>query len=113
MMFHLVFYTDFLIPSRFAACNRGPVIFIRPKHRNDAGLLAHEIMHVKQWWRNPAFGLFYRFSKQFRLEAEVEAYREQLRHYDTDQSDLFAQYLVEKYDLDIGLAEAQQLLKQP
>jgi hypothetical protein len=111
-MLYLVFYTDFSIPKRFAAVTRGPVIFIRPEYKHDAGLLAHEITHVKQWWRNPVFGLFYRFSKKFRLNAEVEAYREQLRHYDSDQSDLFARYLVEKYHLDISLAEAQLLLTQ-
>ena len=28
----------------------GPLIRINEKYREDAGLLAHEVEHVKQWW---------------------------------------------------------------
>jgi hypothetical protein len=113
-MFHLVFYTNRFIPEKFAAFTRGPVILIRPEYRSDAGLMAHELVHVRQWYRNPAFGWFYRFSKGFRLNAEVAAYREQLRHSVnvSRDRDLFAQYLVEKYDLDISFAQARELLEK-
>jgi len=109
MLPHLVFYTNFSIPKRFAAHTRGPFVFIRPEHRGDTGLLSHELTHVKQWYKNPAFGLFYRFSKKFRLNSEVQAYREQLKH-SPNSVDLFAQYISEKYDLDISVDEAKRLL---
>jgi hypothetical protein len=114
-MFHLVFYTNRFIPEKFAGYTRGPVILIRPGYRNDAGLLAHELVHVRQWYKNPAFGWFYRFSKRFRLNAEVEAYREQLKHSDnvSRDRDLFAQFIVEKYSLDISFAQARWLLEKP
>lgn len=44
-------------------------------------MLAHEVCHVEQFWNNPLFhGLRYRFSKAYRLDCEVKAYREQLQH---------------------------------
>ena len=111
-MFHLVFYTNWFVPERFAGCNRGPLIFIRPEYRADAGLLAHELEHVRQWYRNPAFGIFYKFSKKFRLKVELEAYRKQLEHSPGDL-DTFAQFLVEKYNLDISFSQARWLLEKP
>lgn len=38
----LVFYTDRIIPERFAGLTIGFVVLIRPKYRDDSGLLAHE-----------------------------------------------------------------------
>lgn len=111
-MFHKVFYTNWLIPKRFAAYTRGPVIFIRPEYKHDTGLLQHELVHVRQWYRNPAFGLFYRFSKKFRLKAEIEAYQEQLKYYQDDHSYLFAEFIANKYDLDITPEQAKSLLNQ-
>jgi hypothetical protein len=112
-MFYKVYYTHRFIPERFSAHNRGPFVFIRPQYRDDQGLLAHELIHVRQWYRNPLFGIFYRFSKAFRLRVEVEAYREQLKHCVYDRSLLFAQFLSDKYDLDITVQEARNLLLAP
>jgi len=77
----LIFYTNKFIPASSAACARGPVIFIRPEYRDDKGLEAHEQVHVRQWWRTLGLhSLLYLVSKRYRLNAEVEAYREQLRY---------------------------------
>ena len=54
---HYIFYTNHLIPARFAAETYGPFIFIRPSYLEDKGLLHHELMHVKQFWHNPFFGI--------------------------------------------------------
>jgi hypothetical protein len=108
-MKHFVFYTNRFIPRRFAAHTRGPVIFIRPEYRDDHGLLEHEIVHVRQWYRNPLFGLFYKFSARFRLNAEVEAYRKQLKS-SPNNRDLFAHYIASKYNLDITQEQAAKLL---
>lgn len=34
-----------------AGASRGPVVVIRPEREFDTGLLAHELTHVKHWWR--------------------------------------------------------------
>ena len=46
-----VFATDNL-PETTAACERGPVVFIRPRYLcpADEGLLQHELEHVRQFW---------------------------------------------------------------
>jgi hypothetical protein len=101
----MVFYTNWFIPSRFAAMTYGPFIFIRPEKKDDAGLLAHEQTHVRQFKRNPFFGLAYWLSKKKRLDYEVEAYREQLKH-SRDKADAFALALSTKYGLTITKDEA-------
>ncbi len=107
---YIVFYTDRLIPQQFAGCARGPVIFIRPKYKNDKGLLEHEKVHVRQFWRTLGFhGLIYKFSKSYRLKCELEAYSVQLR-YSPHSADAFAKFIAEKYDLDIAQAEAKEAL---
>ncbi|OPY87923.1 MAG: hypothetical protein A4E72_01405 [Syntrophus sp. PtaU1.Bin208] len=77
---YLIFYTD-RMPKYSSGCANGPIIRIRPAYRDDRGLLEHEKVHVKQWWRTFGFhSLLYLCSKKYRLAAEVEAYRVQLRY---------------------------------
>lgn len=107
---YIVFYTDRLIPKQFAGYTRGPVIFIRPEYKNDKGLLEHEKVHVKQFWRTFGLhGLIYRISKSYRLKCELEAYSVQL-NYSPNAADTFARFIAEKYDLDITQAEAKEAL---
>ena len=107
---HIVFYTDRLIPQQFAGYTRGPVIFIRPEYKNDKGLLEHEKVHVRQFWRTLGLhGPIYKFSKSYRLKCELEAYSVQLR-YSPNSADVFAKFITEKYDLDITQAEAKEAL---
>lgn len=95
-------------------CARGPVVFIRPAYRGDSGLLAHERVHVKQWWRTLGLHSFaYPWSRGYRLEAEVEAYQEQAKHYSDDRRMLFAQFVAERYDLRVSVLQAYALLTQP
>lgn len=76
----VVVYTD-KIAEGFAGCANGPIIRIRPKYRADKGLLAHEIVHVKQFYRTFGMhGILYLLSEKYRFNAEVEAYREQTRY---------------------------------
>ena len=77
---YLLVYTDRL-PQNSNGCANGPIIRIRPAYEGDEGLLAHEKVHVSQWWRTLGFhSLLYLVSKKYRLQAEVEAYREQLKY---------------------------------
>lgn len=106
----MIFYTNRFVPSNSAGCSRGPVIFIRPEYKDDIGLLEHEKVHVKQWYRT--FGVhsfLYLFSKNYKLKSEVEAYKKQLE-YSPKSVDLFAKYLSEDYGLNISIDKVKTLL---
>lgn len=91
----------------------GPLIFLRPKYRNDEGLYRHELQHVKQWWFTLGFhSLFYTFSDVYKLWAEVEAYKVQAKCYPDDRSEVFATFISTNYGLDVSLEQALVLLKE-
>lgn len=138
MKYPFVIYTswglkDFGDGTYQAACARGPLILVRPEKRDDAGLVAHELVHVAQW----AIGLFlgllltflaasqgcpqwpyiagasiglhslaYLTIPAYREWAEVAAYRRQLQCYPDDRRDLFAGFISAHYGLSITKAEA-------
>lgn len=107
----MVFYTNKIIPKRFAGYFIGPLIFIRPEYKNDVGLLEHEKTHVRQWYARPVLmPVRYKYSKKWRLRYEVEAYKVQLQ-YNPLNTKLFAQFLAEKHGLDITRQDAEILLK--
>ena len=108
-----VFYTERVVRDGFAGAALGPLIFIRPAYRDDAGLLAHELVHRRQWIKS--WGLHsFRYSRvaSYRLACEVEAYREQMLHCAEDRSCRFAEFLATKYDLVLTLDEAHRLLSE-
>ena len=113
----IVFYTDKLIPKRFGAYTIGPIVLIRPKYKDNEGLLQHELTHVKQMYRTLLLhGLFYLLSKGYRLRAEVEAYRVQLQYPPASESPhkyrkKFAKFIATKYGLSISEKEAEELLR--
>ncbi len=81
-MWHFTIYTDDL-PDGVGGEARGPVIRIRTKYRQDEGIHAHELEHVRQWWVTLGIhSLLYLVVRRYRLWAEVQAYREQMRHQD-------------------------------
>lgn len=41
-----VFYTNRFIPKKFGASTYGIFVFIRPKYKNDEGLLEHELTSI-------------------------------------------------------------------
>ena len=105
-------YTDFM-PDRFSGYTIGPIILIRPSKKDDLGLLAHEKVHVRQFWQTfPFFWMM--FSKKFKLKIEVEAYREQLK-YSVDReasARKFATFIATKYGLDVHPDLAYALLTE-
>lgn len=107
----MVIYTD-LMPARFSGYNLGPITLIRPSHRNNAALHAHEEVHRQQFFRNPLMGLFYLFSKPARQAYEVEAYRAQLA-LNPGSASILAQFLASKYGLDLTPEQALALLTAP
>ena len=108
----MIFYTNFLIPKQHAACIRGPFILIRPEYKEDKGLLAHERVHVEQFWNAPIIhNLRYLISKQYRLDCEVAAYREQLCWYPDNKSLRFAEFIATRYNLAVSKETALNLLR--
>ena len=108
MRYYLLYYTE-SVPEGSAGCANAFVIRIRPAYKDDKGLLAHEIEHVRHWWYSLGFSsILYLLSKRFRLWAEVQCYKVQLE-YAADR-DLarrsFALRLATNYDLDITVSEA-------
>lgn len=77
-------------------------IFIDERFRGDSGLLAHELVHYRQFRNQPfSYHFLYWWSSSFRYQAEVEAYRKQLE-YASDRLDaamLFASYICTKYQI--------------
>jgi hypothetical protein len=82
------------------------------KYRNDAGLHAHELVHVRQWFFSLGLlPILYYFVPKFKLWCEVQAYKVQLEYYADDRSWQFAGFIANKYGLDVTQFEAHRLLK--
>ena len=135
MIPHFVHYTDSL-PEGVGGTAQGPYVRIRPKYRDDKGLHAHEIEHVKQWWvatilsavliaaglrylQEPLWGavgsvgvhgVLYTLIPAYRLWCEVQAHKVQAKH-NPESVALFAQRIATKYRLKITAEEAEQRLR--
>jgi hypothetical protein len=134
----IIRYTDDM-PAWMGGYAKWFYIAIRPKYRDDKGIHEHEKEHVKQWWLTTilaaviigaicyrtgysyaymgfsvsVFQILYLVIPWFKLQMEVEAYRQQLKHYADDRVPLFAKFIATKYDLKITAEEAEQLLRNP
>lgn len=81
-----------------------PKIIIRPKYKDDKGILAHELKHVEQYKKDWLFLLKYKYSKEYRFKCELEAYKEQIKLYkykDIKECSWLVDALVNKYNLNI------------
>jgi len=81
------------------------VIKIRPKYKEDVGLLNHELTHVEQFNREWFYNIRYSLSKKFRYRMELEAYLEQIKAYDykyLSQCGWTTEALYGKYNLGIN-----------
>lgn len=136
MIPHIKILTEKL-PARVAGYTTGPVIWIKPRYKDDRGLIEHELVHVYQWYMwmfpmlilaavlypNPSYiyavagaiglaGLVYLLVPKYKLWAEVQAYKEQAKWYPDDRRPLFAKFIAENYKLNISQAEALAKLKE-
>ena len=112
MKYPFLFYVDTL-PANVGGEARGFVIRILKKYKDDYGIYKHELVHVKQWFRT--FGihsLLYLIFDWYKLISEVEAYKEQLKHYPDDRTELFAEYISKYYNLNVTKEEAEALLRR-
>lgn len=112
-MWAYVIYTDRLIPARYEAYTIGPIVLIRERQLGNRGLLEHELVHVRQFWRTLGLcGIGRMLSRRYRLACEVEAYREQMRHNAQMRAPEFARYLVENYGLRVTYEQALEELRK-
>jgi hypothetical protein len=112
MKYPFAFYVKSLPPNVGGMAN-GPVIRILEKYRDDVGLYKHELMHVKQWFMTLGLhSIFYLLSDRYKLWAEVQAYKEQAKHYPDDRSELFAAFIADFYGLKVTAAQALVLLRK-
>lgn len=110
---HLVFYTN-LIPERFTGYTVAFVILLRPSIKGNIPLLEHEKIHVNQFWRTLGLnGLFYLFSKEKRLQYELEAYKKQLEFEPNKEfsKQVFAKYISTNYNLNVTHEDALKLFE--
>lgn len=108
----LCFFTHWKLPSDVGGRANGPFIRIHPWYDDDEGLLEHEKCHARQWWRTCGIhGILYKFSKEYRLKSELEAYGIQLL-FSPQNIHVFAKFLASHYGLDISVVEAQTMLEQ-
>ena len=117
MKYPFTFYVENLPPDVGGEA-RGFVIRILKKYKDDYGIYKHELVHVKQWFRT--FGIHSILCSKllrpifswYKLRVEVEAYKEQLKHYPDDRTELFAEYISKYYNLTITKEEAEALLRR-
>ena len=106
----LIIYTSWSLKDWEWGDCWGPVIFIRPEHRGDLGIEAHELTHSAMWWEFLGIGylVLYFLHKRSRFAFEVVAYRAQLAcaQYPEQQRGVYAQLLVDRYNLGITYDEA-------
>lgn len=94
------------------------IIFIRSEHKDDVALIEHEKIHVKQFFRTFGLhGLFYKFSKKYRLNSEIEAYRRQIEvlkergEFEGDETiRKMVLFIVENYKLNLSPFHVKMLL---
>ena len=97
------------------ACIKNFDIYVLEEHKNDRGLIEHERVHIQQKRKDPLnHARRYERDQDYRLQCEIEAYREQIKWYPKNEKEnlkvRFAWYLSEWYDLRITQDEAYELL---
>ena len=79
-----VIWTDRFLDSWQGGKSMSIMCFIRPKYkdRQDNGIVEHELTHVRQFYRTLSLHNFlYLLSNKYRLNSEIEAYKNQLNIY--------------------------------
>jgi hypothetical protein len=68
------------LPGRLVGLSMGMFIIVRADHAADRPTIIHELEHCKQFWRGwgVLHMLRYYFNRNYRLQAELEAFRAEL-----------------------------------
>ena len=115
MIFSLKYSDD--MPANTGGYAKAWFIRIRPRYKDDKGIHNHEFCHVAQFWKRGVFfhSLRYMVSKTYRLNCEVEAYKEQLKHAPASLDperyrDMYAGFIADNYNLDISKGDVLKIL---
>ena len=105
-----IFWSERLLKEWQGGVSYGFFCVLRPKYRdrNDEGIVLHELRHCRQFYsRFPLHGVLYRFSAEYRLKAEMEAYAVQLAAYGGGQRDFnwMVDAMHSKYGIDMDRTE--------
>ena len=111
----LIFYVHTL---QYDGETRGMVVRVRTSKPYIRDVIGHELIHVRQFYRLPVIhSILYYFWAPYRLQCEVEAYREQLSYYAdagpyvyNSKIIAFAKLLSKNYRLNITRDEAERLI---
>jgi len=107
-----VIYTERFVPM--AGRSYGIFILIKPEHKGNEAIIAHELVHCKQFYRTFGIhGILYNISDKYKLKAEIEAYRETIRvkgYKDKRGSAWIVRTLLNDYDLNVTKEEVEALL---
>jgi hypothetical protein len=87
---------------------------ILKSRKGDEGLYQHELTHVKQAFLGLfiVHALLYKFLPEYRLWAEVQAFKKQAEYYPDDRIPLFAAAIATRYNLKISKENAEKLLRE-
>ena len=89
-----------------------PTIFIRERASGNLALISHEEEHIKQAWRGLIVfhWIGYKYSKSYRYDCEIAAYRAQLQHYHgvvrREKAKAFVDFIGTRYGLDVDYQQA-------
>ena len=87
------------------------LMILRSSQRDNQTLIAHERVHQAQMRRDGVLRFWFRYAtQQWRLEYEVEAYKESYR-LRPESLYFYAQALSEKYWLDVSVDECVELIR--
>ena len=78
------------------------IVTVDEKYKNDAGLLEHEIEHVKQYSKNPLHALMYKWCSWYRYKCEIAAYKIQTKVYgytEKSQYNWIVNAMLDKYNI--------------
>ena len=107
-MYPLTFYTTLGVSHDARASARGPVIFIRPKHKKDVGIYQHELTHVKQWFCTLGLhSLLYWLVPSYKAWSEIQAFKKQSQYDEQDNVPHYAYTLCKYYGLELNYEETK------
>lgn len=111
-----VFWTDRFLKEWQGGASFGIFCVIRPKYKDkDRGILEHELTHCEQFYSLVGLhSLLYLISSDYRLIAEVEAYRKQLEYCENKEASIewMADAIATKYNLTVAIDWVKSLLRR-
>ena len=104
------------MPGRLVGLSMGLFIVVRADYARDRPTMIHELVHCKQFWRGGVLlhMLRYYVSREYRLRAEVEAFRAELDACDAEERparlDDASRALATGYHVGLDTASCRRLL---